>query len=193
MPPAFSDDSVFLERKVTLEVDHSKVGEILRILAARASVPIGFEGLPDEKVTKPLTIHMRATVREVLDRIVESDPRYEWEISDSVVNVVPRAPANKRLLDVVIHNVSFENVDAEKLGSLIIDLPDVKARLAELGLMGSRASEYDGPLRDLPVFSVAKSEVVLSDLLNEILRKGYTNYWATIRFGESNQYVAIRM
>jgi hypothetical protein len=72
-------------------------------------------------------------------------------------------------------------------------LPDVKTRLPDLGLVGSKTSEYDGPVRDLPVFSIARSEVTLCDLLSEMLRKGYTDYWAIVRFRESNQYVALRM
>ena len=183
-----------MDRNITLKLYNSSMGESLRTLSSRANVPIGFEALPEDgKSSRTINFHLRASVREMLNRIVRPDRRYRWELKDGVVNVMPQESAGNGLLDVVIQNVSLKDVDAEQLGTLILDLPEVRAKLGELGLTGSKTSEYDGPLRNLPVFSISKTHIVLRDLLNEVLRRGYTEYWIAMRYGDLNQYVAIRL
>ena len=52
-------------------------------------MPIGFEATAqgDNKIKVKAE---KGTIRNVLDAVVQSDPRYKWEETDGVINVSPK-------------------------------------------------------------------------------------------------------
>lgn len=195
--PAFGQESLPspLDKKVNFEITDSDPIFILRVLAAKSRLRIGFESFLYNATEKPHSISIRisgGTVRDVLNEFVEADPRYQWRAVDGVVNVAPRA-CEDGILDVVVHKFSVKDVTAESIGSIILDLPEVQTRLKSRGLSGSKAIDYDGPLRTLPQFSIDLSEITVRDILNEMLKRKYTDLWTVTFHGDDKTYVTISL
>jgi hypothetical protein len=116
-----------LGRKVTLALTDMP-SNVLRIVSAAAKVPIGIEVIPDSKRTVKIN-QVRGNVRQVLEEIVNAEPRYKWEVRDGVINLMPRE-RNESLLDVMIPKFDLRDANAEDVPAALINLPEIQSWLS---------------------------------------------------------------
>ncbi len=186
------DDEV-LAKRARVSQNRALPSSVLRLLSATSRIPIGFELIPSVREEDELRISinvMNGTVRDVLDHLVKQDPRYRWEIQDGIINVLP-VEANGSILDVMVPFFNIQDVDAEDVPRALLDLSEVQSRLWILGLVGSNTVQYDGPVRDLPLFSLSMTNVTVRDILNEILRRGHSKSWEVSTRGKRKKQVSI--
>lgn len=177
-----------LTKKATLIIEHADVSHVLRALSATSRIPIGFQSVEIESDVDGHYLSIRVidgTVKDVLNQIIERDQRYKWELDAGVINVSPKS-SNTTLLDVAVAYFDFDDGDAEDVPSAILNLPEVQDRLIRLNLKENKAREYDGPIRNLRRFTLHMQNATVRDILNEIVRSGYSRYW-TIRVHGGNQ------
>jgi hypothetical protein len=142
-------------------------------------VPIGFEGVYDAPAQPPRAARFDmtgATVREALDTLVRSDPRYLWQSMDGVIVVRPvLASADPHnLLNQPVRDIDWQGVTAEEalrnVRRLIHGSSNVPSTLPE--------SDHDGRRLSVRV----RSGSVL-DVLNEIVRAHGELMWSVVYVG----------
>jgi hypothetical protein len=52
---------------------------------------------------------------------------------------------------------------------------------------------YEGPIRKLPVFSIAISNYTVKEILNEIIRKGYSSFWQCRIDGKEQKRLSLEL
>jgi len=114
-------------------------------------------------------------LRDVLDAIVRSEPQYEWNIFDGVVNLDPIREQTP-LLNTQLGNVTIENATALHMVDTIEDAPEIRRASLSLGFANSGAKEYDGPVGQT-VASIYCHNCSLRDALNEIVRANGRAVW----------------
>jgi hypothetical protein len=179
-----------LDKRANLVLDNASPVTLLRTLSATSRVPIGIETIPSDSGSTVSIQIVDGTVRQVLDQIVKADPRYRWEVREGVINLLPNE-RNDSLLDVTIVHFNFQDMDAEDVPAAILALPEVQAHLSAMRIVASKGVMYEGPVRKLPVFSITLSNVTVKEILNEILRRRYSNFWKVEINGHEQKRVSI--
>jgi len=161
---------------------------VLERVARSRNAPIGFEVTPQESY-KINVIIKQGTVKNVLDQIVQADPRYEWTEADGVINVSPRVNKSP-ILETIVQQFSVEQVKRVDAISAIFELPEVRA--AEMDVkrrdFGSLPAK---PYYSAPQFSLKLRNVTVRTILNEIMKAGGDNYWVFFRYGDHNEYFSV--
>jgi hypothetical protein len=118
---------------------------------------------------------MNKTLRQALDTIVETDPRYRWELVDGVINLLP-AKAEPALLQTHISEFRVENMfSAMDALSPLLALPEVKKAMDDLHLKPGIAVFVSSVSRK--PFSVKCKNVTLRQALNAIaLAQGHITW-----------------
>lgn len=179
-----------LGRKVTLALTDMP-STVLRSVSAIARVPIGIEVIPDSNRTVTIN-QVRGTVRQILEEIVNAEPRYKWVVRDGVINLLPRE-RNESPLDVMIPTFKMRDVNAEDVPAALINLPEIQNWLSSAGIQGDRGLMYEGPIRNLPVFSITISNYTVKEILNEIIRKGYSTFWQCRIYGKEQRRLSLQL
>lgn len=125
-----------LSQQIQLRVDKEALSYALGVLAVKHRVPIGIERSPVDKNEPKLNLDVeKATLKEVLDSIVEQEPLYRWEIVDGVINFVPardRDPFIEAFLNTpVAHFDPGKWTSIFQVRNAIGDVPEVKRMLEE--------------------------------------------------------------
>jgi hypothetical protein len=96
-------------------------------------IPMGAVLLPDDDVKRYDFKPRSMKLKDVLEAIAASEPRYRWSVEDGVINLVPKEnyPA---LLDVPISEFKAENSRIEFMIDNLEKMPEVRRRGEELGL-----------------------------------------------------------
>lgn len=163
---------------------------VLERVPKSSNAPIGFEAIPRES-NKINVIVEKGTVRNVLDRIVQADSRYEWKEADGVINVSPRLNKSPRL-ETVVSSFSVEQVNSVGAISAIFELPEVKTRVAEMDVKRRDFRSLPGKTEySLPQFSLKLCNVTVRRILNEIMKAGGDNYWVFFRYGGHDEYFSV--
>jgi hypothetical protein len=185
-----------LDKKVTLVLNHFDEELVLRTLAMRAKVAIGFEAICKNTGTKEArTINInvkKGTVRDVLDAFIKENPRYRWELVNGIINVLPRESQDS-ILEIMVHNFNLSNMNVDELSLAIADLPEISAKLNKMKVSPAKVLVDTGEPKETPRFSITLQDLTLREILNELLRKGHSNYWAVERYGTNNEYIRFRL
>jgi hypothetical protein len=115
-------------------------------------------------------------LRDVLNAIVEAEPRYRWEITDGVINFIP-VDENPALLDTVIPEFRQEDTTARTMLSALEEVPEIQRRAETLGFDDIRLRKYDGPVSSNK-FSIHCRSLTLRGVLNEIVRQHGNAVWS---------------
>ncbi len=182
-----------LNSRVTLVVNRATIHKLLGILSLQTSVPIGFEETTagDGSGAKLIDIAIRReSLKHALNAIVRADNRYEWATVDGVINVLPKQ-REQCICDVVLSNFSVRDLPLGDVGFAIMETPEIKAKMTELGLIDTHFKERgdDPPLR--AKIAISRTNSTVREILNNLLKAGYVRYWAIVRYGDAKEYIAI--
>ncbi|MGI9072921.1 MAG: hypothetical protein ACR2JB_16800 [Bryobacteraceae bacterium] len=140
-------------------------------LATEVSVPIGFEGVPEDPERAITVTTTGGTVRSVLEKLTSADPRYEWQMSpEGIIDILPKKPS-ERLLDLKISHYGTKNSASQQALDELLKAPEVAAALAAVGvsvrtpIIGAYAA--DGCVTN---FSITLNDVSMRTALNVIVR-----------------------
>ena len=117
------------------------------------------------------------TRREALDILVRKDPDYYWELSEGVLNILPKAntaaASSSPGLGTVLPAFDIDNAHlGEALHALVLQAQKQGVKLKE------HQYPHDDPaLAALPHFSIHFVNKSVRDCLNEIIRKDAETFW----------------
>ncbi|MFL6208833.1 MAG: hypothetical protein ACJ74W_08290 [Pyrinomonadaceae bacterium] len=184
-----------LNQKATLVIDNNAYF-ILRVLSLKTKVPIGFEALPDElsrKGSSAISINVNpGTVRDALEAIVQADNRYTWELVNGVINVFPKDHQSS-ISDIEIPQFNVNDEEIAGIGFIITDLPEVRAKLKTLGVADNRMSDHGSAQQLKARVSFTLSKLTVREILNEMIKCNYINYWVIVRYGDSNELIRVQL
>src|SRR5262245_11010389 len=108
-PAAVSATQVLDRRVENVKLSGKDIHYLLSKFAYTFDVPIGLEA--DYRSSKSdsiiISVDIEAsTVRDVIDRIVQQDRRYEWSFENGVIHVFPRGERDG-ILRTAIHHISL--------------------------------------------------------------------------------------
>lgn len=130
-----------------------------------------------------LQIKQGFTVGQAMDSLVASNPGYQWELRDGVVNLVPRSSAP--LLNTRIAKFQMNATDRELpiVFQDLLRLPEVREREASLGLKQGMSGgglfggeEHPVPRQPVPV-EINLRNLSLRDAFNKIVQASPKGVW----------------
>jgi hypothetical protein len=168
-----------LDRPIDLHLSKATLMRVLGMLSVEKNIPIGIEFSADEKNEPKLDIDVnKSPLVEVLNLIVQQEPRYVWELRDGVINFTPvqnRDPFFERLLDTSVRNFqSPKGNNKFAIREALLNLPEIEQVISANHV---KADMMGYPHRP----SIYTNQVDLSDkntsfrsLLNRVIRESET-------------------
>jgi hypothetical protein len=182
-----------LSCRVTLVANGATIDKLLSMLSLQAQVRIGFEEVSagDFGGAKLINVAIRQEpLKDALNAIVVADDRYDWRLVDSIINVMPKRK-DACISDVVISNFSVHDVAIGDMPFALLETPELKDRLVELGLRYAEYKEKADEPRLQVRITLSRVNWTVKDILNDLLRTGSIRNWAIIKYGDRRDYVAI--
>jgi hypothetical protein len=187
--------SEILERKVGLGnlKGITRTDALTRALSS-AHVPGGLVNIQNcDQIIKHTLTPSGPLLRDALDAVVAAEPQYKWQLETGVVNVVPAA-GGPTLLDLRLNH--FKVDDAPVIDSalqVLLAMPEVKARVAELKL--GHGMNQLGIMPNQPEslhLSIDRKDITVREALNSIVRaQGYAVWAYRERYCQGQKEFAI--
>ncbi len=154
---------------------HGDMAGLLATFAEDYGVIIGLEA--DPKKPKPeVTIDLRdATLRDILNGIVESEPRYQWRESDGYIEVLPTS-GSSILLDTPVASFQVKDVRRGEAIDQLMTLPEVQALTISINLKLRPAGPWPRWAKD-EKFSLSLNKVTLRQALQRIMKESGVKFW----------------
>jgi len=167
------------------EVRSADIHLALMNLAQQEHVRIGLELMPEEISRKPkLYFDLRmqnCRVIDILTEIVKNDPQYRWQVDDDVISVFPIIRVAS-VLNVVVPQISLENINRSQVGAKVANIEIVKQSAAALGVYQRTITSvpYSAGLK---TFTISMKEATVREIFNETLRLAEAFYWVVQIYG----------
>jgi hypothetical protein len=116
-----------------------------------------------------------ATVTDVMNAIVQSAKKYQWQQTGSFVEVWPLAGSNP-LLETRISSFNVKDLSASEAFDRLLNLPEVQANMRDLNLQRRAPAESPGKLTSSR-FSVNLEGVTLREALDKIAKESHIDIW----------------
>ncbi|MGH9897978.1 MAG: hypothetical protein ACRD4L_03895, partial [Pyrinomonadaceae bacterium] len=125
-------DQVLLDRQADRDLnDLTTVEALIRVLHT-TGVPGGIEEITGcDQSVKFLLTSAGSSLRDALESIVSVNPKYKWEISRGVINLVYRN-SGPPFLDLPVDKFEVVDVNIDEAVDYLLKMPEVKKREAEL-------------------------------------------------------------
>ena len=183
------------QRLSEFEVVNAPPSLVLQRLAKASKLAMGIEAIPEGQETAG-TITLRAkdrTVREILNEITKTDPRYAWRRTDSVIDVFPQQ-AKDPLLETMLVRFEVKRVNREQAIRAIWNTQEVRKSFTKTGSGERTLQSLPGPNEtNLPRFSVRLRNSSVRNTLNAILKASRSSDWLFFRYGNRHQYFSLTM
>jgi len=116
-----------------------------------------------------------ATVTDVMNAIVQSAKKYQWQQTGSFVEVWPLAGSNP-LLETRISSFNVKDLSASEAFDRLLNLPEDQANKRDLNLQRRAPAESPGKLTSSR-FSVNLEGVTLREALDKIAKESHIDIW----------------
>jgi hypothetical protein len=181
--------SDLLDRRTrAIEIRNKPIGSVLATIAYDNGIPIGLdsgdlEHLPDRDISLDAP---ETSLRILLDKVIEKEPRYTWKLIGGVIHVWPattRDPLIAALLDTKISRFAFaEDTSKNKIQIDLMELPEIKtqmtiAHVEPLVFVNSPLS----PTHTLKGVSLDESNLRLREILDKIILGPEVKQWIMTR------------
>jgi hypothetical protein len=160
-----------------VHIRHVTIQDLLNDSLAWLTIPVGMALPPNDAGRTRLDFNPSSLfVRDVLDSIVRSDQRYEWNLEGGVINLLPKSDS-PQLLDVRVAEFK-KSANVGNLFRALENTPEVRQRAVELGF----SVETPKPISDDPNgfiigpvdssrFDINCRNCSVREVLNEIARQ----------------------
>src|ERR1044071_3744516 len=115
------------------------------------------------------------TVTDVMNAIVQSSKKYQWQQTGAFVEVWPLAGSNP-LLETRISSFRVKDLSASEAFDRLLTLPEVQANMRELNLQRRAPAESPGKLTSSRL-SVNLEGVTLREALDKIAQESRIKIW----------------
>lgn len=170
-------------------------------LAESHNIPIGVEISPKDDLLKDhkIVVSLKtATLREVLNALINQNPLYTWSIQDGVVNVFPRTdrdPLLKTLLETRIATFKVPpRTGRFTFRESITQTSEIERLLARFQVKAENESFLS---RDIALlghdFSTDFADATVRTILNRVIRDSGTKYWIVSRYGRSREFLLLNL
>jgi len=175
-------------------LENGSLSVALQRLARKYHLLIGFESLPPTENQLKINVNIeRGRIRDALDAIVATDPRYELTISQGAIEISPRSQRDL-LMRVEFSRFRVDQVNRNEAIDALMNSPEVQAVLKNAGLRRREIMSLPGDATDnLPRFSLDLRQTTAREILNEIAIESRSAFWVFSRYGQHNEYVSIKM
>ena len=158
----------------TVEFNSVDLGAALAAFAADNDVAIGLETDP-EKPRSQISLHLRSVIfHQILDGIVQAEPRYGWREDNGSINVFP-LNRSFDLLDSRIQSLQLKDVNRALAVNRLFGLPEVQAVILSKNLKPLLPSPSDRSKDEKLSFDL--HDVTLRQALNQIAHQSGSNFW----------------
>jgi hypothetical protein len=195
-----SPEKDLLEQPVRmLNVNAENIFSALSEIVSKCKVPIGFESALEGNENLEVHINIRkGSLRDVLDAIVEQDYRYEWKLTDGVINIYPKVRRDdflRDLLNTQVHQFNImKGTSRFSIRVGITDLPEIKAKLEDKKISRDIAAWTNADYVEAsPGFILSMSDATVREILNQIIKTSEAKFWALRRTGEGYQFLNLNL
>jgi hypothetical protein len=154
---------------------HGDMAALLATLAQQYDVTIGLEADP-KKPRSEVTLDLYdATLHDMLNGIVQSEPLYQWRESDGYIEILP-VKNGISLMDTPISSFQVKDASREEAIKELLSLPEVRAITMTMNL--SRRAPGNPPARaGEGKVSLNLNGVTLRQALNRIIKQSGARFW----------------
>jgi len=160
---------------------HGDMAHLLASLAESSGTAIGLETDP-RKTMSQITLDLEnVTLREILNGVVQSEPRYRWREVDGVIEVVP-VNQTISLLDTPVNTFKVSDVSTASAIDHLLSLPEVQSVIRSMSLTRS-SSPVASAARNAEARNTEKkisldlSGVTVRQVLDLIAADSDTKFW----------------
>jgi len=137
-------------------------------------VTIGLE-LDNQRYQQVAISLTDATIADVMNAMVQSAKKYQWQQTGGFVNVWPLAGSNP-LLETKISRFNVKDLTPSEAFDQLFNLPEVQTNMTDLNLK-RRAPEGTPARLSSARFSVNLEGVSLREALNKIAQESHLDIW----------------
>ena len=160
---------------------HGDMASLLSALGPSFGVTIGFEADPLKPYSEVKVEVREATLPDVLNAIVKSEPRYQWREVDGVFEIFP-IKGTSPLLEIMIGSLQLTDVSGAEATNQLMDLAEVRPVVMSMKLK-SRAATTSARTSEQK-FSINLSGVTLRQALDQIAKESGTKFWLFRKYGD---------
>jgi len=153
---------------------HGDMAMLLAGLSNPYGVTIGLE-LDNQRYQQVAISLTDATIADVMNAMVQSAKKYQWQQTGGFVNVWPLAGSNP-LLETKISRFNVKDLTPSEAFDQLFNLPEVQANMTDLNLK-RRAPEGTPAKLSSTRFSVNLEGVSLREALNKIAQESHLDIW----------------
>jgi hypothetical protein len=170
------------ERLRAIHLNGMSMDAVLAVLADDYGVTIGLETDP-KKPKSEITLDLReVTFPDILNGIVQSEPRYQWREQEGFIEVFP-VNVGLSLLDTPIGSFEVKDVNRDLAINRLLGLPEVRAQILSMNLKPRPPSPLSERTRDEKL-SFNLNGVTLRQALNRIAQDSRANFWVFRRYDD---------
>lgn len=160
---------------------HDMTVSILLLLSKKYKVVVGIYGVLIGDDSKQISVAVpEGTLKDVLDKIVQQDPRFEWQEKAGAIHVTTR-DSPLPLLDVNVSSFDSENPPRLDAIAILDAIPETNAWLRQHDCrMSEIIAGYLPP--QWPRFSVHVKDSTLSAIFDMMAAKSETYFWSVIEY-----------
>lgn len=187
--PQLEDDKMLDHKISEFQITEAPTSLVLQRLANTSNVPIGIEAVP-EKTGQVRTIDVKlkgATVRSILNHVVEKDTQYNWREAGPAINVFPKH-AKDPILETVVARYEVHDVNKEEAIRALENSVEVKRILKRGSLRNRTLKSLPGDSgQGLLRFSLNLKHSSVRNILNAIMLESKSKNWLFFRYGSPRQ------
>ena len=170
------------ERLRVVHLDGMDMAAFLAHLADDYGVTIGLETDP-KKPKSEIKLDLRdVTFPEILNGIVQSEPRYQWRENDGCIEVFP-INGGLSLLDTPIRSFQVKDVNRDLAINRLLGLPEVRAQSLSMNLKPRPPYPPSERTKDEKL-SFNLNGVTLRQALNRIAQDSRAKFWVFRRYDD---------
>jgi hypothetical protein len=161
---------------------HGDMAALLGTLAQQFDVTVGLETDP-KKPRSEVTLDLYdATFHDMLNAIVQSEPRYQWLERDDCIEVLP-VNYSLSLMDTPISSFQVKDVNRDLAINRLLGLPEVRAQYLSMNLKPRPPSPPSERAKDEKL-SFDLNGVTLRQALNRIAQDSGAKFWVFRRYDD---------
>jgi len=191
-----SGSGELLNQTLEMHIQNGTFLQALSTLAVDKRIPIGLVPCQPFQDEYNFNIDVSgASLKDILDQIVQQRSDYRWEARSGVINILPVKSKDElvdRFLDTRIRQFApRKGLDQFGIRDAIINLPEVQTFLKLNKVTANRDGYFYRPDRHPSQLDLSSEEVDVRQALNKVIRDSNYKMWIVSRSGAKLEYLHI--